>query len=115
VNRQRTPQASQDSVDFLGFSFVPPIEHLYLFGMFNTTVSDLCDAVSRLDLSVDGEEIAAVVRACETAIAKTMAPLRAFDELLLYRLTKASSSAQYWAGPHHRRPCHETVGGSVHG
>jgi hypothetical protein len=63
--------------------------------MFNTTVSDFCDAVSRLDLSVDGEEIAAVVRACETAIAMTMAPLRAFDELLLYRLTKASSSAQY--------------------
>jgi len=63
--------------------------------MFNTTVNDLCDAVSRLDVSVDGEEIAAVLRSCETAIAMTMAPLRAFDELMLYQLTKASSTAQY--------------------
>ncbi len=63
--------------------------------MFNATVTDLCDAVARLDLTVDGEEIATVLRSCETALAMTMAPLRAFDELMLYQLTKAGSTAQY--------------------
>ena len=71
------------------------IEQVYDYHMINATVTDLCDAVSRLDVSVDGEEIAAIRRGCETAIAKTMEPLRAFDELMLYQLTKASSSGQF--------------------
>ncbi|HUP72950.1 MAG TPA: DUF222 domain-containing protein, partial [Acidimicrobiales bacterium] len=63
--------------------------------MLNATVAKFLDAVAGLDVAVDGEEIAAIRGACEIAVAKTMEPLRAFDELLLYQLTKASSSAQF--------------------
>jgi hypothetical protein len=51
--------------------------------------------VDRLDVLVDGDRLARVIRLRETLLAKTMAPLRVFDELLLYQLSKASSSAQF--------------------
>jgi hypothetical protein len=71
------------------------IEHLYDYSMLNATVIDLLDAIARLEVNVDGEEISAIRRGCETAIAKTMEPTRAFDELMLYQLTKAASTAQF--------------------
>ena len=46
-------------------------------------------------MAVDGDEIAAVLQAREMRLAKTMEPLRAFDELMLYQLSKASSTAQF--------------------
>ena len=63
--------------------------------MLNATVTNFLDAVARLEVAVDGDELAAVRRACETVVAKTMEPLRAFDELMLYQLSKASSTAQF--------------------
>jgi hypothetical protein len=63
--------------------------------MLSAGATRFLDALADLDVTVDGEEIAAIVQGCETAIAKTIAPLRAFDELMLYRLTKASSTAQF--------------------
>src|SRR5688572_20909326 len=63
--------------------------------MLNATVTDFLDAIARLDVHVDGDEISAILRGCEDAVAKTMDPLRAFDELMLYQLTKASSTAQF--------------------
>ena len=63
--------------------------------VFSPTVAELVDVVARLDATVDGGEIAAVLSACETAVARTMAPLRAFDELMLYQLTKAASTVQF--------------------
>ncbi|HUP71570.1 MAG TPA: hypothetical protein VM282_00840, partial [Acidimicrobiales bacterium] len=53
------------------------------------------ELVVDLDVAVDADQLARAHRLRETILAKTMAPLRAFDELLLYRLTKAASSAQF--------------------
>ena len=44
--------------------------------MLNATVTNFLDAIARLDVHVDGEEISAIRRGCETAIAKTMEPTR---------------------------------------
>ncbi|MEO5838707.1 MAG: hypothetical protein ABIQ73_12945, partial [Acidimicrobiales bacterium] len=63
--------------------------------MLSPTVCELLDAVKRLELAVDGDDLAAVLQAREMLLAMTMEPLRAFDELMLYRLSKASSTAQF--------------------
>ena len=71
------------------------VEHLYDDGMLSATVAELIDVVDRLDIAVDADDLAAVLRLRDTILAKAMESLRAFDELLLYQLTKASSTAQY--------------------
>ena len=38
----------QDFVDFVGFSFVSRIEHLYPFGMLSSTVVELIDIAADL-------------------------------------------------------------------
>jgi hypothetical protein len=63
--------------------------------MLNATVTNFLDAVARLDVHVDGDEISAILQGCEDAVAKTMDPLRAFDELQLYQLSKADSTRQF--------------------
>ncbi|MEO5837820.1 MAG: hypothetical protein ABIQ73_29245, partial [Acidimicrobiales bacterium] len=63
--------------------------------MLSASVCDFLEAIARLELAVDGDDLAAVRRGCETAIAKTMEPTRVFDELMLYRLSEASSTAQF--------------------
>src|SRR5688572_9942880 len=63
--------------------------------MLNATVTDFLDAIARLDVHRDGDEISAILRGCEDAVAKTMDPLRAFDELKLYQLSKADSTRQF--------------------
>jgi phenylpyruvate tautomerase PptA (4-oxalocrotonate tautomerase family) len=63
--------------------------------MLNATVTNFLDAVACLDVHVDGDEISAILRGCEDAAAKTMNPLRAFDELQLYQLSKADSTRQF--------------------
>src|SRR4051812_4083958 len=64
--------------------------HLYDDGMLSATVAELIDVVDRLDIAVDADDLAAVMRARDTILAKAMESLRAFDELLLYQLTKAA-------------------------
>ena len=63
--------------------------------MLSATVAELIDVVDRLDIAVDADDVAVVLRLRDTILAKAMAPLRAFDELMLYQLTKASSTAQF--------------------
>src|SRR4051794_11301870 len=53
------------------------------------------ELVDQLDVAVDADVLARVFRLREKLLAKTMAPLRAFDELMLYQLSKASSSVQF--------------------
>ena len=52
-------------------------------------------AFRRLDIAVDADELAAVYRMRETILAKSMAPLRAFDKAQLYQLSKASSTKTF--------------------
>jgi uncharacterized protein DUF222 len=89
------PPDTPDFFDFIGFSFASLVEHLYDYGMLNATVTNFLDAIAHLDVHVDGDEISAILRGCEDAVAKTMDPLRAFDELKLYQLSKADSTAQF--------------------
>ena len=63
--------------------------------MLSPSVAELLDAVKRVEIAVDGDDLAAVAQARELLLAKTMEPLRAFDEMMLYQLTKASSTAQF--------------------
>jgi len=84
-----------DFVDFVGVSFVLVIEQLYDDGMLSATVAELIDVVDRLDIAVDADDLAAAFLLRDKILAKAMEPLRAFDELLLYQLTKASSTAQF--------------------
>src|SRR5215216_183228 len=63
--------------------------------MLSPSVAELLDAVKRVEIAVDGDDLAAVAQACELLLAKTMEPLRAFDEMMLYQLTKASSTGQF--------------------
>jgi len=48
-----------------------------------------------LDVSVDGDEIAAVLALREQLLAKVMGPLRVFDELELYQGSKATSTKSF--------------------
>ncbi len=68
---------------------------MYDYGMLSPTVCELLDAVKRVEIAVDGDDLAAVAQARELLLAKTMEPTRAFDELKLYQLTKASSTSQF--------------------
>ena len=61
----------------------------------NSTVVELISAVERLEITVDADELSALLLLRETLLAKAMAPLRAFDELQLYQLSKARSSQQF--------------------
>src|ERR1044071_3026112 len=63
--------------------------------MLSASVAELVDAVKRVELAVDGDDLVAVLQARELLLAKTMEPLRAFDEMMLYQLTKASSTTQF--------------------
>src|SRR5258707_674498 len=56
------------------------------------TLEELVDA---LDVAVDADELARVFRLRETLLAKSMAPLREFDNAGLYQLSKACSTAQF--------------------
>ena len=53
------------------------------------------EAVDRLEIAVDAEELARVFRLRDALLATAMAPLRVFDELELYQLSKASSTKQF--------------------
>ncbi|MEO8697642.1 MAG: DUF222 domain-containing protein, partial [Acidimicrobiales bacterium] len=60
------------------------------------------DVLGALELLVDhfepaahADELARAYRLRETILAKSMEPTRAFDEMMLYQLTKASSTAQF--------------------
>ena len=53
------------------------------------------ELVDHLPVAVDADQLARAHRLREAILAKTMEPLGAFDELLLYQLTKAASSAQF--------------------
>ena len=64
-------------------------------GMLSATVAELIDITKRLEMAVDGDDLAAVAMVREQLLAKTMEPLRAFDELLLYQLSKAASTGQF--------------------
>ena len=63
--------------------------------MLSPSVAELIDVVKRLEMAVDGDDLAAVAMMREALLAKTMEPLRAFDELMLYQLTKASTTGQF--------------------
>ena len=63
--------------------------------MLGATVLELIDVVGRLEISVDADELAAVYRMREMILAKSMAPLRAFDKAQLYQLSKASSTRKF--------------------
>ena len=53
--------------------------HLYDHGMLSPSVAELLDAVKRVEIAVDGDDLAAVAQARELLLVKTMEPLRAFD------------------------------------
>ena len=53
------------------------------------------ELVAGLDVAVDAAELARVFRLRDRLLAKAMAPLRAFDELQLYQLSKASSTKRF--------------------
>ena len=53
------------------------------------------ELVPHLDVSVNADIQARVFRLREALLVKSMEPLRAFDELMLYQLTKAASTAQF--------------------
>ena len=78
----------------------PVIEHLYDQGRIGSTVLELQEAVERLEIAVDAEELARVFRLRDALLAKAMAPLRSFDELELYQLSKASSTKQFLEARH---------------
>src|SRR5215211_4601807 len=63
--------------------------------MLSPSVAELIDVVKRLEMAVDGDDLAAVTMMREQLLAKTMEPLRAFDELMLYQLTKAATTGQF--------------------
>jgi hypothetical protein len=84
----------------LGISFACWVERLYdvvmlLEALDTDVLTALEELVGHLDVAVDADVVARVLRLRETLLAKTMAPLRAFDELMLYQLSKASSTAQF--------------------
>ena len=63
--------------------------------MLSPSIAELIDITKRLEMAVDGDDLAAVAMVREQLLAKTMEPLRAFDELLLYQLSKAASTGQF--------------------
>ena len=63
--------------------------------MLSPTVAELLDVVKRLEMAVDADDVQAVLQAREMLLAHTMEPLQAFDELMLYQLSKASSTQQF--------------------
>ena len=71
------------------------VEQVYDRGVMSPTVAELVDVVKRLDMSVDADDLEAVMHAREMLLATAMAPLQAFDELRLYQLSKASSTTQF--------------------
>jgi len=75
------------------------VEHLYDYGMVLDLDTDVLTAleelVDQLDVAVDADVLARVFQLREKLLAKSMEPLRAFDELLLYQLSKAGSSVQF--------------------
>ena len=89
------PLGTQNALDFPHFSFVSWIEQVYDCGMLSSSVVELLEVAKRLDMAVDGDDIAAVAKLRDWLLAKTMAPLRAFDESMLYQLSKASSTGQF--------------------
>jgi hypothetical protein len=58
-------------------------------------LTDLEELVAGLFVAVDGEVLAELFRLRDRLLAKAMAPLREFDELQLYQLSKASSTKQF--------------------
>ena len=64
---------------------------------FETAETDVLSAiealVDRLEIAVDADQLARAFRLRERILAKTMAPLRAFDESMLY-LPQAQGDAR---------------------
>ena len=76
------------------------VEHLYDYGMLlealdTDVLTALEELVDHLDVAVDADVLARVFQLREKLLAKSMEPLRAFDELMLYQLSKAASTVQY--------------------
>ena len=76
------------------------VEQVYDYGMLlealdTDVLTALEGLVDHLDVAVDADVLARVFRLRETLLARTVAPLGAFDELRLYQLSKASSTAQF--------------------
>ena len=71
------------------------VEHLYDEGMFSAGVCELREVIDRLEVSVDADDLAEVFRLRELLLAKSIRPLRAFDALGLYQLSKAASTKAF--------------------
>jgi len=63
--------------------------------MFSSAVVELREAIARLEICVDADDLAEVFRLRELLLAKAMAQLRDFDAAQLYQLSKASSTKQF--------------------
>ena len=94
-----------DFLDFVGISIASAVERLYDYIMSLDVVGDELTGLdvlsamealaARFDPDVDARILARATRLQKTIQSRTLAPLRAFDEMMLYQLTKASSTHQF--------------------
>ena len=79
----------------MGFLLCRAVEHLYDGGMFSAGVCELREVIDRLEVSVDADDLAEVFRLRELLLAKSIRPLREFEALGLYQLSKAASTKAF--------------------